>query len=105
MKEYTVLAVLAAAGAAFVDRLLGTRLLVRRSYWLFVGVMMIFLLLVNGYLTWRPIVLYGERFYLGWRIGTIPIEDFFFGFSMMTLNVILWEYFKSTGRKGRMDGR
>ncbi len=105
MKEYTVLAILSAAGATFVDRLLGTRLLVRRRYWLFVGVMMVFLVLVNGYLTWRPIVLYGERFYLGWRIGTIPIEDFFFGFSMMTLTVALWEYFISKDRKGRMNGR
>jgi lycopene cyclase domain-containing protein len=55
--------------------------------------MFIFILIINGYLTWRPIVIYGEAFYLGIRVFTIPVEDFLFGFSLITLNLIIWECF------------
>jgi len=49
---------------------------------------------VNGYLTSRPVFLYGERFVSGLRIGTIPIEDFIFAFAFISLVIILWECYK-----------
>jgi lycopene cyclase domain-containing protein len=58
-------------------------------------VMFGFKLIFNGYLTSRPIVLYGTGFFLGLRLGTIPLEDFMFGFSMIALSVVLWEYFRT----------
>jgi lycopene cyclase domain-containing protein len=63
-----------------------------------VAVMFGFMLLANGYLTWRPIVIYGEAFNLGIRLWTIPVEDFFYGFSLIGLTVILWEYFNRSGQ-------
>jgi hypothetical protein len=27
-------------------------------------------------------------------VGSIPVEDFFFGFSMVTMTIVFWEYFK-----------
>lgn len=95
MKEYTLLALVAAAVAVLVDRLLGTRILVRKTFWIFLAVMFGFKLLANGYLTWRPIVIYADKFFLNVRLFTIPVEDFVYGFSLIALSVIFWEYFKS----------
>jgi lycopene cyclase domain-containing protein len=94
MKEYTICAILSALVAVLLDRGLGTRLLRRGAFWIFLGAMFCFKLLVNGYLTWRPIVRYGEMYYLGVRLGTIPVEDFLYGFSLITVSVVMWEYFR-----------
>jgi lycopene cyclase domain-containing protein len=92
MMEYTICAVVSAFVTAVLDARLGTRVLRNRSFWIFQGVMVFFAILSNGYLTGRPIVIYGEAQYLGIRLGTIPVEDFIYGFSLTTLSVILWEY-------------
>lgn len=92
--EYTYLSVLCAVVMVLIDVRSGTRLLQRPIFRVFLLVMLVFMTIVNGYLTARPIVEYGEKFQLGFRIGTIPIEDYFFGFSMILLTVIAWEKFK-----------
>lgn len=91
MKEYTIASVVSVLIIFIVDIILGTKLFSRKNFWLFWLVMAAITFLVNGYLTWRPIVMYGEQFQLGFRIWTIPIEDFIFGFSLITLNIIIWE--------------
>ena len=80
--------------AVIVDRKLGTGLLRNKFYYLFLAIIALFKLLVNGYLTSSMIVVYNPAYYLGLRIGSIPVEDFMFGFSMVTLAVSLWEYLK-----------
>lgn len=95
MKEYTLLATLAALLTVAVDlRLLRTGILTRGAFWIFLAVMYGFKTIINGYLTARPIVLYGDEFYLGVRLLTIPVEDYIYGFSLITLSVVLWEHFK-----------
>lgn len=94
MKEYTVLSLLAVAARFVLDRLLGTGVTRKKAFWVFAGIMVFAETVVNGYLTSRPVFLYGERFISGLRVGTIPVEDFIFGFSFMTVVVILWEFFK-----------
>lgn len=98
MKEYTIAGVISVLLVVLLDRSLKTRLTGRVEFWIFMAVMFGFKLLFNGYLTWRPIVLYGEPFFLNLRLGTIPIEDFLFGFSLITLTVILWEVALRRGR-------
>jgi lycopene cyclase domain-containing protein len=95
VKEYTLLALAAAGATLLIDRLLGTRILARATFWIFMAAMFGFKLLANGYLTWRPIVIYSDPFFLGIRLVTIPLEDFVYGFSLISLSVIFWEYFKS----------
>ena len=94
MKEYTILAFLSVVITVFLDRKLAINLLKRKEYYLFLAIITMFKFAVNGFLTSTPIVIYSPDYYLGFRIGTIPLEDFFFGFSMVTLAVIFWEYFK-----------
>jgi len=93
MKEYTLLAVLSVLLAVTLDFVLRTKLVLNKKFWVFWAVMFVLIFVFNGYLTWRPIVIYGESFYLGIRLFTIPIEDFLFGFSLITSNIVLWEYF------------
>jgi lycopene cyclase domain-containing protein len=99
MKEYTLLAIASALATIWLDRFLHTTILRRKIFWIFLGVMFFFKTIVNGYLTWRPIVLYGESFYLGVRLGTIPVEDYVYGFSLVALSVILWEHQMKKGLK------
>lgn len=93
MKEYTLMALLSVAATVFLDHRSGIRLLRQGRFYLFLGVILFFKFLVNGYLTSQGIVIYDPKFYLGVRWGSIPAEDFLFGFSMVTMTIIFWEYF------------
>ena len=93
MKEYTLLAFGSVIVTIVFDNLSGIKLLKKRIYYLFILIIFVFKLLVNGALT-KSIVLYSPKFFLGLRLGTIPLEDFLFGFSMITLSIIFWEKFK-----------
>jgi lycopene cyclase domain-containing protein len=93
-KEYTGL-MLIFLGAAFIsDRVLRTNLFLRRRFFIYLAVVIGFIFIFNGYLTWRPVVLYGEAYQLGWRLGTIPIEDFGYGMSLIFLVTVFYEKFK-----------
>lgn len=105
MKEYTILAVVAALAAIVLDVALKTQLVRQKRFWIFWAVMAALKTVMNGYLTWRPIVLYGDAFFLGVRIGTIPIEDYFYGFGLITMNVVLWEYFTKRFRVREIPGQ
>jgi lycopene cyclase domain-containing protein len=97
--EYTILAFTSAILVIILDFVLGTRLVLNKKFWVFWIVMFVLIFIVNGYLTWRPIVLYGDEFYLHIRLFTIPVEDFLFGFSLITSNIIIWEYFTARMEK------
>ncbi len=61
-------------------------------------------LTVNGILTGTgldtPVVNYNPEDYIGLRIFTIPIEDFFYGYEMILWNLFL---FKKFSRKNSLD--
>jgi lycopene cyclase domain-containing protein len=93
LKEYTILASASIIFVIILDFILGTKLILNKKFWVFWAVMFVLIFIVNGYLTWRPMVIYGESFCLGVRLFTIPVEDFLFGFSLISFNVILWEFY------------
>ncbi|MSP58522.1 MAG: lycopene cyclase domain-containing protein [Flavobacteriaceae bacterium] len=51
--------------------------------------------LVNGVLTGKPILIYNDAENMGIRIGTIPIEDFFYNLVYMIWMVYIYEFWKS----------
>lgn len=55
--------------------------------------------IVNGILTGsglqHPVVWYNNNEIIGLRLFTIPVEDVFYGFELILLNVFVYEYFKS----------
>lgn len=96
--SYTVLAVLAVAGAVLVDlAVLRTRLLGRRVYWTAYAIVLFFQLVVNGVLTGLPVVVYDPATILGARVAYAPVEDLLFGFAMVTVTLSTWVWL---GRRG-----
>ena len=93
MKEYTILVVLCSILYILLDIKLKTNLLKQKVFWIFLSIIAFFKLLINGYLT-ANIVRYNSNFILNIRLGTIPIEDFFFGFCMIMFTLIVWEKIK-----------
>jgi lycopene cyclase domain-containing protein len=99
MMDYTILVIAGSLIVIILDLLLGTKILKQRLFWVFWGIVTLLMIVVNGYLTWRPIVIYNEAKMIGIRLFTIPLEDFFFGFSLIGLNLIIWEYFNRKENK------
>jgi lycopene cyclase domain-containing protein len=94
MKEYTALAIFSLLITVLLDKITKQRILKKGEFYAFLLVILFFKILVNGYLTGKNIVIYNPNYFLGIRLGSIPIEDFLFGFSMVAMTVIFWEYFK-----------
>ena len=90
-KQYTGLVLCCIGLVGLTDTLLRTELLMQLKTYIYLGIVVGLILIFNGYLTARPVVLYGEAYQMGYRILTIPIEDFGYGFTLMLFNVILYE--------------
>ena len=92
--EYTGLVLMAISLAVLLDMYFKTDLLFQKRFYLYLALIILFTFIFNGYLTWRPVVLYGETYQLGIRIFTIPIEDFGYGIALMFLCTIVYEKIK-----------
>jgi len=91
--SYTALSVVGVAGALLLDLVvLDTRLVRRRSFWTAYGIVLVFQLLTNGWLTGRDIVTYDEGAILGPRLAFAPVEDLLFGFSLVLQTLSWWEW-------------
>ncbi|HEY7051617.1 MAG TPA: lycopene cyclase domain-containing protein [Mycobacterium sp.] len=63
------------------------------SYWISMVIVLAFQVLVDGWLTKlrSPVVIYDEHHTSGVRFPfDIPIEDFLFGFALVTAVLLLW---------------
>jgi lycopene cyclase domain-containing protein len=63
-----------------------------RSFWVGMGITYIPFLIFNSILTGLPVVLYDDTQNLAIRVGTIPIEDFFYSFSMLLLGMATYDF-------------
>ena len=101
---YTLPAVAAVAAVVALEfGLLRTGLFRRRAYWITMAIVFGFQVAVDGWLTKTsaPIVVYDPRRLSGARVPfDIPVEDFLFGFALVTATLLLWQRFP-----GREDAR
>ncbi|BBY79732.1 lycopene cyclase domain-containing protein [Mycolicibacterium pulveris] len=84
--------------------MLRTGLFRRPAYWLSMAIVMAFQVPVDGWLTKlsAPIVIYDERHTSGIRFPfDIPVEDFLFGWALVTAVLLLWE--RQRSREGQED--
>jgi lycopene cyclase domain-containing protein len=92
---YTVPAVVSALAVGALELMvLHTRLFRRPAYWLSMVIVVGFQILTDGWLTKlsAPVVIYDNRQTSGIRFPwDIPVEDFLFGFALVTAVLLLWE--------------
>ena len=99
-KTYTFMVFLSVALALSAAAWLVPNTMKSRNFWLAMLITYLPFIIANGVLTGRPVVLYDDTLNLGIRIGTIPIEDFFFSYSMLLLALGSFDYFQTRfGRK------
>lgn len=60
------------------------------------AIILIPFLLVNGFLTAIPVVLYNDTENLAIRIYTIPLEDIFYGMLLVMMNIALYEKLRNS---------
>jgi lycopene cyclase domain-containing protein len=93
--EYTIASIAAVIVVVAVELLwLRTGIFATATYWIAYGIIVFFQILVDGWLTKlsSPIVLYNRDEFSGWRVFfDSPVEDFLFGFALVTLPIMLWE--------------
>lgn len=102
MREYTVLAVLSVAITIALVLRLRVGIFRTAQYWAAMAIVVAFQVLVDGWLTKlsAPIVIYNPEHHLGLRFPwDVPVEDYLFGFSMVTSCVALWERGKRNARR------
>lgn len=95
MAEYTLAATVAAVLVVVAELVwLKTGLLRTKAYWLSMAIVFFFQVLVDGWLTKlsAPIVRYNPDEFSGVRIPwDVPVEDYLFGFALVTLVMLLWD--------------
>jgi hypothetical protein len=109
---YTQIALLAALIMIAADiYVFKTKLLFRRVFWISYSIVVFFQLVTNGILTGFGIVKYDGAAIIGstspqdgsppmlgdGRIMFAPVEDLFFGFSLVLLTLVLWVWLGRTG--------
>ncbi|KAA0108133.1 lycopene cyclase domain-containing protein [Mycolicibacterium sp. P1-5] len=92
---YTLPAVVALIAVIALElAVLRTGLFGKVEYWISMGIVVAFQVIVDGWLTKlsAPIVIYNEQHTSGLRFPwDIPVEDFVFGWAMVTAVMLLWE--------------
>lgn len=114
---YTVFCAVALLITLALERVLRTGLLRDRRFWIAIGIVAVFQLLVDGWLTCRPIVTYEEAQFSSVRFGCsaadplprtgrrlgMPVEDLVFGFAMITQGLQWWVWWGRRLRPGTGD--
>ncbi len=77
--------------------ILRTRVVTTRHFLRFIGFMTIGFLICNGVLTALPVVTYNPAEMVDIRFFSIPVEDFIYGFSLVTSTISIYEFLNRKG--------
>jgi lycopene cyclase domain-containing protein len=98
MKEYLIINIFFIVVISFLDRVLKTNLYKNPKFWIFQTIIILLTTIVDNYSSSKPIVIFNDKILLNIRVLAVPVENYFFGFNLLTLNLILFEFFQR--RKG-----
>jgi lycopene cyclase domain-containing protein len=98
---YTQIALLSFALAIVFDlKVTKIHLITRKVFWTSYAIIVPFQFITNWWLTSRNIVMYKPESIIGLRVASAPVEDLFFGFSLLLSVLSLWVYI---GKKNQRD--
>jgi lycopene cyclase domain-containing protein len=93
-KGYTFLAMASSSIFFLVSAIITPGIITAPGYLLFLLFSFIVFVIVNGIYTSLPTIVYSEKAVLGPRVGSIPIEDFFYNLSYLGLTITVYILFK-----------
>jgi lycopene cyclase domain-containing protein len=70
--------------------LLDRSLLESKHYWMWLAICYVPFLIINTVLTALPVVEYNSKAIWGLRVGTIPLEDFFYNYAMLSFYLLVY---------------
>jgi lycopene cyclase domain-containing protein len=91
---YTITVLISCGLFFFLATIFFPQMLRSRIYWLYIIVVFIPFFVMNYLLTSIPIVLYNSQAMWNVRVTTIPVEDFFYNFSMLSFYLMVYLFFK-----------
>jgi lycopene cyclase domain-containing protein len=95
MGRYTVIVSLFFTGSLIYDWFITKiQLLRKKAFWTAYAILLPFQLLTNWWLTSRKIVVYNSSAIIGFRIASAPVEDIFFGFSLILFILSTWIFLR-----------
>jgi lycopene cyclase domain-containing protein len=94
-QEYTILAMFSVALFFLLCAFIYPQVLKSRLYWMYLILSFIPFIIFNYFLTSLIVVYYNPEAIWGIRITTIPLEDFFYNFSMLSFYLMVYIYFKN----------
>jgi lycopene cyclase domain-containing protein len=87
---YTAKALASCGFFLMVALLLDRPLLESKQYWIWLLICYVPFLIINTVLTALPVVEYNSKAIWGLRVGTIPLEDFFYNFAMLSFYLLIY---------------
>ena len=94
-KNYTFTAVFSAGVVVLLLSLFCSGIMVRLTYWTYLITGFLLFILFNYFLTSLPVVIYSPSAVSGIRFLTIPIEDFFYNFALMSIYLVFYLWAKN----------
>ena len=71
------------------------RLITKKSFWLFQLILYGLFIMANSVLTALPIITYGDASMIGFRVATIPVEDFAYNFALVNIFLAVYTWRKN----------
>jgi lycopene cyclase domain-containing protein len=111
LPEYTILTFLALFLAVILDVwIFKTKLFFQKKFWIFLLVVAFLQTIVDNWLNGRwwldsyIVGPYGDAYYLGIKIWNTPIENYFYGFGLITMVVSFFEFLKKRFSANKKEG-
>lgn len=94
-QAYTFTVLLYSAAFFLLGVLTNSKLLTSKIFWISILICFVPFFTVNYFLTSIPVVTYNDTAFSAIRVITIPLEDFLYSFSMVSLWILFYEFFRA----------
>ena len=91
MKEYLMICLVLFVIIWQLDYAFKTHLFTQKKFWILHLIVFILACVVDNVISGRPYVIFNPYYILNIRLIHVPVENFLFGFDLITLNLILFE--------------